>query len=171
MPGNPLGLARDDVIIEQSNSTKTAMMSANMGGSSLCTIDVGGSFGRDLSAQGEKAMVAFAVEWLTKLDGSEVGGAVKKPTATPWNAAPFALGAMPAAGPGGQSSRKVLTEPFGCIYLAGEATHETLWGTIDGAWESGERAAEGALRRIGALKEPEPEARPSKQRRRGSPTN
>jgi len=171
MPGNPLGLARDDVIIEQSNSTRTALIFANMGGSSLCTIDVGGSFGRDLSAQGEKAMVAFAVEWLTKLFGSEAAAAVKKSSATRWNAAPFALGAMSAAGPGAQSSRKVLAEPFGCIYLAGEATHETLWGTIDGAWESGERAAESALRRIGALRNPEPEARPAKQRRRGSSTN
>jgi monoamine oxidase len=171
MAGNPLGLARDDVVIEQSNSTKTALISANIGGSSFCTIDVGGSFGRELSAQGEKAMVAFAVEWLTKLYGSEAAAAVKKSSATRWNAAPFALGAMSAAGPGGQSSRKVLTEPFGCIYLAGEATHETLWGTIDGAWESGERAAEAALRRIGALKDPEPEARPAKQRRRGSQIN
>ena len=164
--GNPLGLARDDVVIEQSNSTKTALMFANIGGASLCTLDVAGSFGRDLSAQGEKAMVAFAAEWLTKLYGSEAAAAVKKSSATRWNAAPFALGAMSAAGPGGQSSRKALAEPFGCIYLAGEATHETLWGTIDGAWESGERAAEAALRRIGALKDPEPEARPAKRRRR-----
>ena len=103
------GLARDDVVIEQSNSTKTALMFANIGGSSLCTIDVGGSFGRDLSAQGEKAMVAFAVEWLTKLYGSEAAAAVKKSSATRWNAAPFALGAMSAAGPGAQSSRKVLS--------------------------------------------------------------
>ena len=72
LPGNPLGLARDDIIIEQSNSTRTALLFANMEGSSLCTIDVAGSFGRDLSAQGEPAMVAFAVEWLTKLFGSEV---------------------------------------------------------------------------------------------------
>ncbi|SDI78319.1 MULTISPECIES: flavin monoamine oxidase family protein [Bradyrhizobium] len=156
MPGNPLGLSRDDVIIEQSNSTRTALMFANMGGSSLCSIDVGGSFGRDLSAQGEAAMVAFAVEWLGKLFGSEAAAAVKKSSATRWNAAPFALGAMSVAGPGGQASRKVLTEPVGCMYLAGEATHETLWGTIDGAWESGERAAEAALRRIGALKDAEP---------------
>ena len=80
---------------------------------------------------------------------------------------------MSAAGPGAQSSRKVLSEPVGCIYLAGEATHETLWGTIDGAWESGERAAEAALRRIGALRDPEPEARPVKRRRSGagSPIN
>ena len=32
MPGNPLGLARDDIIIEQSNSTRTALLFANMGG-------------------------------------------------------------------------------------------------------------------------------------------
>ena len=31
MAGNPLGLARDDVVIEQSNSTKTALMFANIG--------------------------------------------------------------------------------------------------------------------------------------------
>jgi monoamine oxidase len=171
LPGNPLGLARDDIIIEQSNSTRTALLFANMGGSSLCSIDVAGSFGRDLSAQGEAAMVAFAVEWLTKLFGSEVAAAVKKSSATRWNAAPFVQGAMSCAVPGGQGSRKILTEPIGCMFLAGEATHETLWGTVDGAWESGERAADAALRRIGALRD-EPAAAPArvpKQRRRAPP--
>jgi monoamine oxidase len=173
LPGNPLGLARDEIIIEQSNSTRTALLFANTGSSSLCSIDVAGSFGRDLSAQGEKAMTAFALEWLTKLFGSEAASAVKKSTATRWNAAPFALGAMSAATPGGQPSRRVLSEPIGCMFLAGEATHETLWGTVDGAWESGERAAEAALRRIGALRDAEPPARAPKQRRRtvGAPIN
>jgi monoamine oxidase len=175
LPGNPLGLARDEIIIEQSNSTRTALLFANMGSSSLCSIDVAGSFGRDLSAQGEKAMVAFAVEWLGKLFGSETASAVKKSSATSWNAAPFVLGAMSAAMPGGQPSRRILSEPIGCMFLAGEATHETLWGTVDGAWESGERAAEAALRRIGALREPEPAvpARVPRQRRRtvGAPIN
>jgi monoamine oxidase len=170
---NPMGLARDDIIIEQSNSTRTALLFTNMGGSSLCSLDVAGSFGRDLSAQGEPAMVAFAVEWLTKLFGSEAAAAVKKSSATRWNAAPFALGAMSSAAPGAQPSRKILTEPIGAMFLAGEATHETLWGTVDGAWESGERAAEAALRKIGALKdEPAPApVRAPKQRRRGAPIN
>jgi hypothetical protein len=82
------------------------------------------------------------------------------------------LGAMSAAAPGGQSSRKILTEPVGCLFLAGEATHETLWGTVDGAWESGERAADAALRKIGALRDAEPEAAPApvaKRRRRAAP--
>ena len=172
LSGNPLGLTRDDVIIEQSNSTRTALLFANMGGSSLCSIDVAGSFGRDLSAQGEAAMVAFAVEWLTKLFGSDIASAVKKSSATRWNAAPFVQGAMSSAAPGAQGSRKILTEPIGCMFLAGEASHETLWGTVDGAWESGERAAEAALRRIGGLRE-EPAAAPArapKQRRRTAPS-
>jgi monoamine oxidase len=170
LPGNPLGLSRDDVLIEQSNSTRTAMLFANVGGSSLCMLDIAGSFGRDLSAQGEAAMTAFAVEWLTKLYGSDVGAAVKKTSVTRWNAAPFALGAMSVAAVGGQPSRKILTEPVGCMYLAGEATHETLWGTVDGAWESGERAADAALRKIGALRDAEPAAPATKQRRRAAPT-
>jgi monoamine oxidase len=156
LSGNPLGLTRDEVIIEQSNGPRTAALLANVGASSLCSIDVGGAFGRDLSAQGEAAMVAFGVEWLTKLFGSEVAAAVKRTSATRWNAAPFVLGAMSAAAPGGQSSRRVLTEPVGSLFLAGEATHEMLWGTVDGAWESGERAADAALKKIGALNEPAP---------------
>lgn len=168
LPGNPLGLSRDDVVIEQAKDLRTAFMITNMGGSSLCGIDVAGSFGRDLSAQGEAAMVAFAVEWLTKLFGSDVAKAVKKSSATRWNAAPYALGAMSAASPGGQPSRKILMEPVGSLFLAGEAAHETLWGTVDGAWESGERAAEAALRKIGAIKDAEPErpVRASKKRKR-----
>jgi monoamine oxidase len=169
LQGNPLGLARDDIVIEQSSSTRTALLFANMGSSSLCSIDVAGSFGRELSSQGEPAMVAFAVEWLTKLFGNEWAAAVKKSSATRWNAAPFVLGAMSAAAPGAQPSRRILTEPIGCMFLAGEATHETLWGTVDGAWESGERAAEAALQKIGALRDSSTAAAAAKPRRRGAP--
>ena len=116
---------------------------------------------------GEKAMVAFAMEWLTKLFGNDLAAAVKKSSVTRWNASPFVLGAMSVAAPGGQPSRKILTEPAGNLFLAGEATHETLWGTVDGAWESGERAAEAALRKIGALTDPSagPERTPAQRRR------
>jgi monoamine oxidase len=162
LPGNPLGLSRDDVMIEQSNGTRTALLFANMAGSSLCAIDVAGSFGSDLSSQGEQAMIAFAREWLTKLFGGDVAAAVKTARATRWNAEPYVLGAMSAAVPGGQPSRKILTEPIGCLFLAGEATHETLWGTVGGAWESGERAADAALRKIGAVKDSTPVEAPAR---------
>ena len=83
--------------------------------------------------------------------------------ATRWNAEPWALGAFSAAAPGGQPGRKALMEPVReRLFFAGEAVHETLWGTVGGAWESGERAAErgaAAARSVEAAKrEPEHEA-------------
>jgi hypothetical protein len=160
-------------MIEQSNDAKTALLAANTNGSSLCTVDVAGSFGRDLSAQGEGAMIAFATEWLAKLFGSDATAAVKRSVATRWNAAPHVLGAMSAAEPGGQPSRKILMEPLGSLFFAGEAAHETLWGTVGGAWESGERAADAALRKISAIKQPhQPSAstrKPSRHHRRTPP--
>ena len=168
LPGNPLGLARDDVVMEQSSDRATGLLLANLGGSALCQVDVAGSFGAELSARGEAAMVAFAQEWLTKLFGADLGNAVRRRTATRWNDMPYALGAMSAASPGGQPARKVLMEPLGSLFFAGEAAHETQWGTVGGAWDSGERAAEAALRKIGALK-PEAPAKPAKAKRKAPP--
>lgn len=158
-------------MIEQAKDARTAFLMADLGGSSLCTVDVAGAFGRDLAAQGEAAMVAFARDWLAGLFGSDATAKVARSSATRWDAAPFVLGAMSGAAPGGQPSRRVLAEPFGNVFVAGEATHETLWGTVDGAWESGERAAEAALRRIGALRDPEaaPPPRKKKRQQRAAP--
>ncbi|MDB5625409.1 MAG: Twin-arginine translocation pathway signal [Tardiphaga sp.] len=165
---NALGLGRDDVVIEQSDSRRTAALHANIGGTTLCTVDVGGGFGRDLAAQGEAAMIAFAIEWLTKLFGTEVAKAVKTTSATRWNAMPFIQGAASAASPGGQFARRIIAEPHGNLFFAGEATHETLFGTVDGAWQSGERAADAALKTLGAMK-PEPAAKAARDRKQPRP--
>ena len=125
-----------------------------------------GGFGRDLSAKGEKEMVAFALEWLGKLFGADFKTIVGRRYATRWNDEPWVLGAMSAASPGNADARKILMEPIGGrLWFAGEAVHETKWGTVNGAWESGVRAAEAAMRRMGALKDPD-EDRPSRRRRR-----
>ena len=130
-------------------------------------VEVAGKFGRELAGQGEQAMVAFALEWLGSLYGAEIKRSVSKVYATRWNEQPFVLGAFSAASPGGQPSRAALMEPIrDRIWFAGEAVHETLWGTVGGAWLSGERAAESAMRRLGFITTPrEPVAeRPSRSR-------
>lgn len=165
LPGNPLGLSRDDIVIEQSADRATGFLLANTGGSSLCQVDVAGSFGAELSAKGEAAMVAFASDWLTRLFGSDVKAMAKRTTATRWNDMPYVFGAMSAPSPGGQLARKVLMEPMGSVFFAGDAAHETQWGTVGGAWESGERAAEAALRKIGALKAAPVADAPAKKKR------
>jgi len=167
--GNPLGLSRDETMIEQSDGVRTAVLTGNIGGSSLCTVDVAGGFGRDLAAQGEAAMQDFALQWLGKLFGSDIATAVERKAVTRWTEMPYVLGAMSAAEPGGQPSRRILAEPLGNLFLAGEATSETLFGTVQGAWESGEQAAEAALKKIGALKTPEPDKPARKPKRQREP--
>ena len=71
----------------------------------LCLIEVAGAFGRDLSAQGEAAMIDFAANWLAGLYGSEVKKAVGRKHATRWNAEPYALGAWSAAAARRRNSR------------------------------------------------------------------
>jgi monoamine oxidase len=149
LAGNPLGLRTDEMVFERSSNVRTGVLLANMSGSTLCTVDIGGRFGRELSAKGAKEMVAFALDWLDNLYGSGLKRAAGRSHATRWNEEPWALGAMSAASPGGQFARRLLMESMNNrIWFAGEAVHERLWGTVGGAWESGDRAAQAALRVI-----------------------
>ena len=150
LAGNPLGLQRDDLVFEKSSGPRTAALLANVGGSPLSVIEVGGRFGRDLAAKGDAAMVEFAVDWLTGLFGTGVKKAVQRTQVTQWNKDPWTLGAFSTASPGWQGARRILMEPVrNRVFFAGEAVHETLWGTVGGAWESGERAADAVLKLIG----------------------
>ena len=149
LPGNPLGLSRDEVLFEKATGTETAALLANVSGTSLCIVEVGGGFGRDLASRGEDAMTEFALDWLAKHYGSDVKKAVKRTSATNWNKQPYVLGASSAAAPGGQPARRLLMQPLGSrVWFAGEAAHETLWGTVGGAWESGDRAATAVLKQF-----------------------
>jgi monoamine oxidase len=165
--GNPLGLESDDLVFEKSTDTHTAAILGNVYGTSLCLIEVAGAFGRGLSAQGQAAMVDFAGDWLAKLYGNQVKKAVSRASATRWNADARTLGAMSAAAPGGHAARAVLAEPFhDAVWFAGDAVHDTLWGTIGGAWDSGERAADAVLRRLSGQREPEAEDQHPSRRRK-----
>ncbi len=174
LAGNPLGLRRDDLVFEQAADRRTAALLANVSGTSLTHVDVAGGFGRELAAKGGPAMLAFATDWLAGLYGNDVKRAIGRSHVTNWAAEPFVLGAFSAAAPGGQGARRVLMEPLrDRIYFAGEAAHETLWGTVGGAWESGERAAEAVLRRLGVLRdspdEPPAQRPKSRPKKRAAP--
>jgi len=149
LSGNPLALRRDELVYEKSEGRRTAAIFANVYGSTLCVVDVGGSFGAELAGKGETAMIDFAVSWLSGLYGIDMKNFVKRSHATRWDYQPWVLGASSCAAPGAQSARRTIMESLnGRIFLAGEAAHETLWGTVGGAWESGERAAAEAVRAI-----------------------
>ena len=150
MPGNPLGLAADDLVFEQAKGPRTAALFAQTGATSLYTVELAGPLGSELVKAGDKAMTAFAIDWLANVFGADAKKAVRRTHTTRWSLDPLIRGAASAAPPGAQGDRETLTRPVrDRVFFAGEATHDVLWGTIGGAWESGERAANGVLRLLG----------------------
>ncbi len=160
LPGNPLGLQRDDLVFEKSEGAHTAALLANVSGTTLAYVDVAGKFGGELAAQGRGDMTAFALEWLGGLFGTDLKKSIRRSHATQWSQEPYILGAIATAAPGAQGARRILMEPWrDRVFFAGEAAHETLWGTIGGAWESGERAADAALKLLGPARPAPPPKR------------
>ena len=150
LANNPLQLRNDDLVFEKASGARTGALLANVSGTPLCMIEVGGKFGAELSQAGETAMIDFATGWLADLFGADVKKAIGRKHATRWNAEPFALGAFSAAGVGGQGGRKILMEPVrDRLFFAGEAVHETLWGTAGGAWEFGRARRRGGAEAVG----------------------
>lgn len=171
--GNPLDLDPDDLVFEKANGKRTAALLANIGGSNLSVVSVGGGFARELAKSGEGALKDFAIEWVSATFGSSVKAKVVRSGASRWSENPLIGGAFSVASPGRAEAHRVLMSPLrDRVWLAGEAAHDTLWGTVNGAWESGTRAAEGALRLVGALpgetrEKPAREERKRRRRRRG----
>jgi monoamine oxidase len=95
-------------------------------------------------------MIAFALDWLSGLYGIDMRSLVKRAHATRWNQEPWVLGAFSSAAPGAPTARRALMESVRSrVWFAGEAAHESQWGTVGGAWESGERAADAVLKALG----------------------
>jgi monoamine oxidase len=174
LTGNPFGLEADDLVFERASSSRTAALLGNVGGGPLSVVSVGGDFARDLSRSGEDAMIGFAVEWLTQLFGSDAKRFVTRAAATRWADDALYGGAFSVALPGRASARRTLMTPLrDRVWFAGEAAHETLWGSVDGAWQSGVRAAEAAMRvvtDIGSAKGPKERGRPQPKSKRGKGT-
>jgi monoamine oxidase len=147
--GNPLGLDANEVVFERGYTTKTAALFANVHGTRLSLLILAGRCGIELADKGENAMTEFALDWISGNFGSRAKKALLRVHATSWNKDPWTLGAFSAAPPGAQEARKVLCEPLNdVVWFAGEAVHQTLWGTVGGAWQNGERAADAVIARL-----------------------
>jgi monoamine oxidase len=146
IPGNPFRFRDDETVYFVRPGKRTLRLAANVDGSALVFADAGGSFAEDLVRAGERAMVDFAASLLVETFGSDARKAIRRSHATAWRKDPWIGGSFSCAEPGRGNDRTVLRRPMdGRVWLAGEATHPTLWGTVGGAWLEGERAAGEAL--------------------------
>ena len=172
LPGNPLGLQRDDLVFEKANNDRTAALLANVGGSPLCFRRCRRHVRpRACRAQGRGAMTAFALEWLTRLlRRRRREGGQAQPCDALERRSPARSARSRRRRVGGQPSRRMLMEPLReRIFFAGEAVHETLVG--HGRRRLGIRRARGGRGACGcsaSAPKPQPKRRSGRKRQRRS---
>jgi len=148
--GNLARLEPNEIVFEKVSDSKPAALLANLHGTRLSVLNVCGKTAAELSAQGEKAMLDFAIEWVTGVFGANAKKAIVRTHVTSWNKQTWTLGAFSSAVPGAQGARKLAAEALGDrVWFAGEALSPSFWGTVGGAWQDGERAADAVLARLG----------------------
>lgn len=104
--------------------------------------NIGGQLGWELSHEDPEVTVAFAMEELVKLVGSDARKHFVKGIRTDWANDPLALGAYAAVKPGHFGVRKTLAKPVGeRLFFAGEAMGGGHSALVSGAYNSGKRTA------------------------------
>lgn len=143
---NAVPLEADTHIFSASKNERTFAALGRASETPVWYLGTGGVYARELEAAGLDAAAEAATDWLVAHFGAAIRDAIKKKTATLWGRHPFIGGAWSVASPGRAGARAVLREPHADrVLFAGEAVHDTLWGTVGGAWESGLRAAKHAI--------------------------
>lgn len=141
-PGAPAGFLADETVFFRTSGTQGYALRARLGGSGLYALEIGGAFAETLEAASPQGMHAVLVEALTREFGADAARRIGRVHLTRWGREPWALGALSCALPGAGNLRRAFLEVVsGRLVFAGEHAHETLWGTLSGAWQSGERAA------------------------------
>lgn len=148
LPGDPFDLEVDELVFFRSDGRRDCALLGRIGGTDLHSIEVAGDVAVELARSSADAE-GFARQVIARECGRSAAKRITQVRATAWTREPFALGAFSCAEPGAAHLRRVLAEPIDQrLFFAGEHTHEGLWGTVGGAWLSGERAAKQAVRAI-----------------------
>lgn len=148
LPANPLRLQADERILPRVAGIP-ALLRGRVNGSDLHILTFGDAAAREIADKGEEAGLRLARAFLAEAFGlgPEVVSAV---ACSAWTTDPLIRGAMVAAAPGKAAQRRLFEDTVQSrIFLAGEYTSPSAWGSLAGAWQSGEDAAARALRLIG----------------------
>lgn len=109
--------------------------------------NIGGRFGWELYAEGQEAVLDYALQTLVRLVGSDARKHFLKGFATDWADNPLTLGAYGVVRPGAPKARAHLARPLGDrLFFAGEATHQRVPALVNGAYLSGKKAAKKMLK-------------------------
>ena len=101
----------------------------------------------ELEAHGSAALVDHAKSYIGELFGADAAAAITNAVVHPWGTDRWALGSYSIALPGSAGAHSLLATPLdNRVFFAGEAVSELSFGTLHGAYLSGQAAADRVLK-------------------------
>lgn len=149
MPGNPLGLSADELVHVRAGLAPPAALYGRINGTDLHVALFGGAQAAEIATRGEPAASALTRAFLRDAFGATIGANVTKFAASRWSTDPLIRGAVAVGTPGEGALRRQFADAVGRMILAGEYVSPDKWGTLAGAWATGEAAAERAITMVG----------------------
>jgi monoamine oxidase len=149
LPNNPLGLSPDELVHVKAGSYPPAALYGRVNDTDLHVAVFGGAQASEIAGKGEAAAAALTSGFLREAFGATIGANVTKFVASRWSTDPLIRGAMAVGTPGEGALRRQFADPVGRMILAGEYVSPDKWGTLAGAWATGEVAAEKAITMVG----------------------
>ena len=111
----------------------------------------GGAFARTLEHEGDGAFAAFAIEQLVGALGGDMRKRLAPIAESAWARDPYSLGSYSYGNPGAQAARASLAAPVdGRLFFAGEHCSSADFSTAHGAYRTGVKAADAAIRALQA---------------------
>ena len=149
LAGNPLGLLPNEAVLARANAAPPALLRGRINGSDLHVLTFADAQARTIAEKGEEAALPLVQAWLrANFPGAET--AVSEAVSSRWGQDPLIRGALSPALPGQGAQRRVFADTVqNRIFLAGDYVPASGWGTLAGAFASGEAAAARALRLFG----------------------
>lgn len=130
--------------IGRADTSRTCSFSLFPAKQPLLSAFFGGDLSKELETRGE--LEHFAREELRRIFGQQIGAQLGAASVTGWGEDPWSRGSYSAARPGHADDRTVLAQPVAPnLCFAGEACSTEFYGTLHGAWLSGESAAQSLL--------------------------
>ena len=134
------GVAKDD------DTQRPTLVLSRFAGQPQANVFVWDDLAIELESRGPAALIDHAKSYVGELFGAGAAAAITNAVVHPWGTDRWALGSYSIALPGSAGAHSLLATPLDKkVFFAGEAVSELSYGTLHGAYLSGQAAASRVL--------------------------
>ena len=140
------GIDPNSAVTKDDDTQRPSLVLSRFAGQPQANVFVWDDLAIELESHGSAALIDHAKRYIAELFGTDAAAAITNAVVHPWGTDPWALGSYSIALPGRADAHSVLAALLDdIVFFAGEAVSELSYGTLHGAYLSGQAAASRVL--------------------------